>query len=617
MSQQVPQCSIAQPLHNETFSSTDEERANAPPSSQPRPVEDDDESMTGDVHNVVDDFDQELADAEARRKMLANTLGGGEDESSEEDSDVEEQAQIPTAIVPSMNSQPTTTKIASVPPPKVKLSKKERMNKTAAKQVAAEEPQPPHKSTVEIVRDIETFVRGHDIWKLAKTKKEFNKAFFPYFKEKLGLDQKAALDALTELRQKWEVESEARLEKERVEKRAKQARILRAPRAIKEPKTVEIATVVHGNRAVDDADVTMSEAPTVVQQSVESPHESPVANGVTDKPCLSKAAAKRASKRVKTAENKLNLVHAKEWYNTDKQEAPIVEVAELSTPVLDETITPIQKLPKKKIKRGPTESSHFASNGSMPPTTKPTSKAAREKLISSLAGDLMQKKPSLANGDESAEEADDEEREPTYFSAGGTAPILQETEAVQTSEIKKGKQPALTKKQRKAIAAERNRERQLAKNQAASDPNIERTVVETKKAEQSASFMDMAKKAREAVKAAAATVEKTVRDNGRIQKEGKQTTAAPTTSTEATEEPKLKRKRKRNNNRLSDADAQPVIAEVIEHEQPTVETKRPLETAIVNEQISNEQRPKKRRNRKPKEQARAERAAEESKEAHS
>lgn len=591
--------------------------------------------------------------------MLADTLGGGEGESSDEESDIEEDEQAPPAV-PATKVATAIPNKSAVAEPKVKLSKKERINKTAEKKATiittATEEQSPEQSTVQTIQDVEAFARGHAIWTQAKTKKEFNKALFPYFKEKLGFGQNKALQALAKLRWTWEKEQQERLEEEMEARREKQVKNVKAPIATKAKKVKESATTAVGKK-VDDGDVNMEDASASTRSMAESgaatetdvstrrskqkrkrdgnskddssvqalPNTDPnatasVADDEEQNITLSKGQAKKAAKRQKRAGDKLNLVNSKDWYNNDKTEAPIVDVPEVLTADADGLAAPVQTQPKKKkVKRSPTESSHFSKSGSSSAPDKTASKAARDELIASLANDLLQDKPQLANGAAAVEEADDAEREPTYFSSGVVTMNVDQATAASARAPKnnQAKQPALTKKERKALAAERNRERQLAQNQAANDPNIERTVIETKKAEQSASFSDMAKKAREAVKAAAAIVEKTVRENEKAQNKKEKTSKLSSAVESTADESKSKRKRKRNNNRLSDADGQAVPETVTEEAQPVSEAKQPLETAIVNEQTPSEAGLKRKRNRKSKQQLQAERSKEESKDNHS
>jgi len=695
------QSSSAQQSQHEAISSTDEERERAPPSSQPRPVDDDEDlvetpavtevesngvdmlsSTSGSGReggysyktlldqpssneDMVDDVDLELIEAEARRRLLAEQLGGKEEENSEDESDDDYEEQVaPIASPIKVATVPAPQAVSSTP--KIKLSKKERINKTAGKKAQAEPEQKLQRSSEEIVQEVEAFARGHAAWKLAKTKKEFNKVFFPYFKEKLQLGQGDALQALAKLRDTWEKESEARQDKERAEREAKRARTSKPPKAasvrVQKPSQSIKATEAEEPK---DKDVTMTETaqedmvesepilPTSTTPSISEPkpkrkrkrnakderatdarqpNESAVQASQAKvesvaEPVISKTAAKKEVKRLKqeartkeAAEKKLNLVNSKDWYkDNEEQTDTMISIAGTPAEAVEVDVQD-KKPPRKRVKRGPTESNHFSKPGASTVGIGKT-KAARDDLIASLANDLLQDTPQLA-GATVTTNGDDGQREPTFFSSGDVVSVdrgASESAKPRVAVKQQEKKPVLTKKQRRAEAAERNRERQIAMNLAAKDPNIERTAIETKKAEQSASFLEMAKKAREAVKAAAATVEKTVRENGRLQPETRDTSDAPKVPPVTNGEAKSKRKRKRNNNRLSEGDT--IMADSTqdvetEAPEPVFETRLPLETALVNEQESTDVKPKKKRNRKPRAQKTVENAVEESKGDH-
>ena len=573
---------------------------------------------------MTDDVDMELVEAEARRRSLAETLGGTANDSDEDVSDHESEAEVlPGAS--SLKVTPAPLQTVSSVVPKVKLSRKQRLAKSAV-----------NRSQVE--PDVDTIARGHPGWTVAETKKEFDRIFSPYFTQKLKLPKNEAVQALAKLRATWAKDRADNGLKDT--KNAKAPKILKSERSVtqsiapvrSEQRTGEDVTMVEqaphdvvGSTAVAHAQADVPSVETkrkgkrkrtmTMESTVQStPTSIPVAATSVSlfedvsKPAISKSAAKREAKRLrrdakkeKAAERKLNLVNSKDWYKNDEQQAAIVHVPEMLT--INEHIAEEDNTNSRKIIRhGPTKSDHFLDVQSTEGQGKKKSQVARNDLIASLSNDLLRDQSSL--GEEptfkNTEEANDADSAPTFFSSD-VATLVNQTGQAQARSSKPGKNqekmPNLGRKQRRALAAERNREQQLASNEAARDPVIERTVIETKIAEQSVSFLEMVKRAKQAVQAAAATVEVTVKENAKLKKN------APSKGATTDAQAKRSRRRKRNNNRSSEAHV--VVADAVSHVAPeiaqeAVETKLPLQTAIVNEQEPTEARSTKKRSRKSK-----------------
>lgn len=706
-----------QPTQETLAVSIDSEHEEAPPSSQPRPVEGGDEDTASDTSVVVeptttngdavasvasdsssegeflyknltgepssdeeveDDIDLELIEAEARRRLLAEELGGKGDNHSDSDSGSESDSEKEAPVAKPLQSQPMPVSVAS---PAKKLTKAEKMKQRlekiskqpATSKDAVSSKQPTQQFTQALVDEVESVARGHAVWTVSKTKKEFNKALFPYLKERVNLSQGDALLLLNALRGKWEAEldekrqekkdSRAAARKPSADQRKASGKFVAASKkAVSAPEPAvtfeekaEVIPAVQEDTVM--AEVGISEtadppAPILKRKRDLSDVDPVVASEITTQtsnnstPVISKTAAKKEAKRLRqlarvgdTPDQKLKLVGSEDWYKNDGEKPSVVDVPVMGITdpgldpeklVVDEKEAKDTKPARKRAKRGPTKSEHFSTINPSAAGGQQKGKASRADLIASLANDLLKDTPQLTANSIIEPTEEDADREPTFFSAGAPVTVNRgDIEKPKQAKPKKATQEpkqVLTKKQRRDQAAERNRERQLASN-SAKDPVIDRTVIEPKKVEQSVSFLEMARKAKEAVKAAeGAHAMPVVENKKKIVKpkveNHRKPVAAPAAAGADGEEGK-KRKRRRNNNRLSETDIKlsdnsvPVTDAV--SEQPKVEEARqPLEAAVVNEQNTDAPTPKAKRNRKP----RASKAAvaevvEQSKEHHS
>jgi hypothetical protein len=636
----------------------DTQQEQAPPSSQPRPVEDEeddeivdskslssfegaysysdlnDDSSSGDESEA--DVDLELIEAEARRRLLAEDVGD-EDELSDTESERE--------------TASTALKI-----PVEQDAKRVRKN-AQAKAVA----KPPKVALTEsLSAEIESFARSHSVWKVAETAKEFNKILFPFLREAQHLSQADSLKVLTALRERWTEERSRSGQQEAVEAKpleqqagksavdkqkrpgardgsaTKKAKVSKKEKgdALADSKVQEKSNGVgesesstqkrkrrntqeesntqehHGSiaEALSEVDISPSEHDVV-----------PTSESAAAVKGLSKRAAKRQKREAKEANagkqpaEKLQLVGSNDWYKNDKDEVTMIDAPVLEQ--VDEAAKPAasnqkgSKAPKAASKgaTAPTKRPQKKKNGlksdnqSSKRTDPQKAKADRAQLIASLTKEMMEDVlgPQVSVNEFANEEGDAKDREPVFFSSGGATAVARVTRPGVTDSTadapsdnaakgkSKTKYPAnLTKTQKRNLARELNKKKQIEQNkikkaakEAAAAKAINHKSTEQddqKELAQTNSFQEMARKAKEAVKAAQVVVEKKAAKNDKPKKGAsvEEASASNAKDVPAGDSEGKKRRRKRNNNKLAEEDVE------------IGGTQRPLQPAAPNEQKS-------------------------------
>lgn len=628
----------------------------APPSSQPRPIDDEedegadsqsvssfegaysysdlnDDSSSGDESEA--DVDLELIEAEARRRLLAEDVGD-EDDLSDTESEKEAAStvlKIPIEQAGKSNRMSTQAK-AAAKPTKVPL-------------------------TGSLSAEIETFARSHSVWKVAETAKEFNKILFPFLRQAKHLSQEDSLKVLTALREKWTAERsrsgqqkiteakpvERRTKKSAVEKQQKSPgvrdeSIIKKAKVTKKEGESEVghteveekpagvgdsegSTQKRKRRDTQEDANTQEHASITAEESrvVENPPlEHDVVSDVTSEPAaksISKRAAKRQKREAKQAgadqqpAEKLQLVNSNDWYKNDKDEVIMIDAPgaeqvdnavepsapEKNGPKASKTVSKgaAASANKAKKKKNGTKSNNQSSRKVDPRKAK----VDRAQLIASLTKEMMEDVlgPQTATSEPANEEGDAKDREPVFFSSGGAAAVARverpgvmgNKEDATSSKAVKGKSkttypPNLTKLQKRDLARELNKKKQLEQNKAkkaAKEAAAAKTESQMstehgaeKELAQTNSFQEMARKAREAVKAAQVVVEKTVAENDKLKKGARveEVTASTAKDVSVVDSEGKKRKRKRNNNKLA------------EEEVAIGNTQQPLQPAAPNEQ---------------------------------